>query len=142
MDDGYMEEGEGESESHVWSHVYSFTRHDVDMALGESTPWNGADGGRRVSEAKKAMEWLRFDGGSKKDTQLSFFSGQFERHSSAFNWTKHTNEINWTGNESDGRREDSVYIAYAIVVLGEGGGVACASIREEEEAESEGDESE
>ncbi|KAG7096359.1 hypothetical protein E1B28_003803 [Marasmius oreades] len=87
-----------DSESCIDAIVYPFTRHHVDICLGRSD-----------DNTKESIAWI-------KDVKnLPFFSWDFKEKSMM--WSSEEDEINHTGNESDGTRETSVYLAYAIVVL-------------------------
>ena len=79
--------------------VYPFTSAHLDQVLsnGENT------------EAEKRAGWLK----GIKD--IPFYSLDFNR--SATQWRRITEEIHSSGNESDGTREDSIYISYALVVM-------------------------
>jgi hypothetical protein len=82
--------------------VYPFTSAHVDLVLS-----NGEN-----AEAEKRARWFK----GIKD--VPFFSRDFDR--SAAQWKGVTEEINYIGNESDGTREDSIYLSYALLVLPDG----------------------
>ncbi|KAG7093054.1 hypothetical protein E1B28_009347 [Marasmius oreades] len=94
--ESYHEEDGLKSEVHAC--VYPFTRHHVDIYLGRSD-----------ENTEKSVAWIK----DVKD--LPFYSWDFKKKS--MKWSSEEQEINHTGNESDGMRESSVYLAYAIVVL-------------------------
>jgi hypothetical protein len=78
--------------------VYPFTSAHLDQVLsnGENT------------EAEKRAGWFK----GIKD--IPFYSLDFDR--SAAQWRRTMEEVRYAGNESDGTREDSIYISYALVV--------------------------
>ncbi|KAF9254857.1 hypothetical protein L218DRAFT_967861, partial [Marasmius fiardii PR-910] len=78
--------------------VYPFTRHHVDICLH-----------RADDSTYEAVAWI----GDVED--VPFYSWDFKENS--MRWSSEEEEINHTGNESDGTRETSLYLAYAIVVM-------------------------
>ncbi|KAK1231501.1 hypothetical protein PQX77_005386 [Marasmius sp. AFHP31] len=83
----------------VKTNVYPLTRFHVDTVLN-----------RKVDpEVKAGMEWIK----DAKD--LPFYGWDFK--SKAMKLSSNHETINWVGNESDGTRDTSLYVAYAIVVL-------------------------
>lgn len=48
-------------------------------------------------------------------SEVPFYSRMFE--DAAERWKEEKRDINWTGNESDGERESSIYLSYALLVL-------------------------
>ncbi|KAF9261211.1 hypothetical protein L218DRAFT_905772 [Marasmius fiardii PR-910] len=85
-------------ESWIQTTVYPFTRHHVDICLN------------RVDEnTHEAVAWIE----DAKD--IPFYSWNFKKNS--MKWSSGEVEINHTGNESDGTRETSLYLAYAIVAM-------------------------
>ncbi|KAG7096364.1 hypothetical protein E1B28_003808 [Marasmius oreades] len=85
-------------ESCIDARVYPFTHHHVDICLVRSD-----------DHTKESIAWIQ------NVKNLPFFSWDFKNKS--VKWSSEEDEINHTGNESDGTRETSVYLAYAIVVL-------------------------
>lgn len=79
--------------------VYPFTPDHVDLVLS-----NGEN-----AEAERRASWFK----GIKD--VPFFSRDFSR--SAAQWKGISEEINYIGSESDGTREDSIYLSYALLVL-------------------------
>ncbi|KAF9261455.1 hypothetical protein L218DRAFT_961457 [Marasmius fiardii PR-910] len=93
-----FESGYGDERSSIEATVYPFTRHHVDICLN------------RVGEnTHEAVAWIK----DAKD--LPFYSWNFKKNS--MKWSSEEVEINHTGNESDGSRETSLYLAYAIVAM-------------------------
>ena len=82
---------------HAW--VYPFTPDHVNLVLSDG----------ENAEAEKRARWF------KGIEDVPFFSRDFDK--SAAQWRSVIEDINYVGNESDGRREDSVYLAYALLVL-------------------------
>ncbi|KAL0577816.1 hypothetical protein V5O48_004183 [Marasmius crinis-equi] len=109
---GSDSESDFDSEGHrVSAAVYPFTRYHVDMCLRRSID----------EETKASASWMKGLKG------LPFYSWDFKEN--ALKWSSsEVEDINWTGNEADGSRETSLYLAYAIVILSE-------SHRQEEEQE-------
>jgi hypothetical protein len=86
---------------HAW--VYPFTSSHVDLVLSN---------GENV-EAQKRAFWFKGISG------VPFFSRDFVR--STEQWRGVTEAISYTGNESDGIRENSIYLSYALLVLPDSG---------------------
>ncbi|KAF9261194.1 hypothetical protein L218DRAFT_931194 [Marasmius fiardii PR-910] len=87
-----------DEESSIEASVYPFTRHHVDICLG-----------RADENTREAVAWIK----DAKD--VPFYSWDFKKNS--MRWSSEEEEINHTGNESDGTRETSLYMAYAVVVM-------------------------
>ncbi|KAK1224957.1 hypothetical protein PQX77_012106 [Marasmius sp. AFHP31] len=93
-----------DAKSRIVAYVYPFTPFHVDTVLTRSVS----------QEVEASMAWM-------EDVELDipFYSWEFKKK--AMRWSSLEEEINHTGNESDGTRETSVYLTYAIVVLYEEG---------------------
>lgn len=81
------------------AYVHPFTQAHVDLLLSDG----------ENEEANEQVKWLE----GVKD--VPFYSRDFS--GCVDSWREDSDDINFTGNESDGTREDSVYLSHALLVL-------------------------
>uniref|UniRef100_A0A0W0GF99 Prolyl 4-hydroxylase alpha subunit Fe(2+) 2OG dioxygenase domain-containing protein n=2 Tax=Moniliophthora roreri TaxID=221103 RepID=A0A0W0GF99_MONRR len=99
IEEDIYEDAEDEyDDEHVDSRVMPFTRHHVDLFLG-----------RNIQAAKEAVSWL--DGVE----SVPFYALNLKQN--GMQMSSDSEQLNWRGNESDGTRESSVYLTYAMLVL-------------------------
>lgn len=96
-------EDDEEKQSKFVTDVIPITEAHVDLLLAT----DGDDDVKRKAEAQ--VEFL------KGISKVPFYSRMFE--DAAECWKEEKGDINYTGNEADGKRESSIYLSYALLVL-------------------------